>query len=76
VDMFCYQCEQTWGGRGCDKLGVCGKDPIVASLQDLLVYAAEGISQYAHRAAQLGVRDLRTPQSASYCSTGFLNSVV
>lgn len=55
--MFCYQCEQTAGGKGCAVSGVCGKRPDVAALQDLLVYAAEGISQYAHRAGQLGVRD-------------------
>jgi hydroxylamine reductase len=57
MDMFCYQCEQTWAGRGCDKLGVCGKDAATATLQDLLVHAAKGISQYAHRAARLGARD-------------------
>ena len=57
MDMFCYQCEQNYAGRGCDKLGVCGKDPTVAALQDLLVYAAKGISQYAHRARQLDARD-------------------
>lgn len=34
--MFCYQCEQTAGGKGCTKLGVCGKTPEVAVLQDLL----------------------------------------
>jgi len=57
MDMFCYQCEQTWAGRGCDKLGVCGKDATTAILQDLLVQAAKGVSQYAHRAAQLGARE-------------------
>ncbi len=57
MNMFCYQCEQTYGGRGCDKLGVCGKDPKVAALQDLLVYAAKGISQYAAKARQLGAKD-------------------
>jgi hydroxylamine reductase len=57
MDMFCYQCEQTWAGRGCDKLGVCGKNATTATLQDLLVYAAKGVSQYAHRAAQLGARE-------------------
>jgi hydroxylamine reductase len=56
MNMFCYQCEQTYAGRGCDKLGVCGKDPKVAALQDLLVYAAKGISQYAHRARQYGAK--------------------
>ncbi|HBA83592.1 MAG TPA: hydroxylamine reductase [Verrucomicrobia bacterium] len=55
--MFCFQCEQTFKGTGCDKLGVCGKDPTTASLQDLLVHASKGISQYAHKARQLGETD-------------------
>jgi len=55
--MFCYQCEQTAQGTGCTKRGVCGKDPETAALQDLLIYATKGVSQYAHRAAQLGARD-------------------
>ena len=42
--MFCYQCEQTAGGKGCAKIGVCGKEPEVATLQDLLVYALKGLS--------------------------------
>ncbi len=57
MNMFCYQCEQASGGKGCERAGVCGKDPTVAALQDLLIYAAKGISQYAHRARELGVRD-------------------
>ena len=57
MEMFCYQCEQTAGGTGCTKFGVCGKDPATAALQDLLVHAAKGIAQYAHRAAGLGARD-------------------
>ncbi len=55
--MFCYQCEQTNRGTGCTIQGVCGKDPKTAALQDLLVYATKGLSMYAHRARQLGVRD-------------------
>ena len=55
--MFCYQCEQTKGGTGCVKIGVCGKDETSATLQDLLVHAAKGISMAAHRAAQLGAAD-------------------
>jgi len=55
--MFCYQCEQTAGGTGCTKMGVCGKDAETAELQDLLVYAAKGISMYAHRARKFGVID-------------------
>ncbi|MHC4237588.1 MAG: anaerobic carbon-monoxide dehydrogenase catalytic subunit, partial [Planctomycetota bacterium] len=49
--MFCYQCEQTAGGKGCETIGVCGKTDETAGLQDLLVYASQGISAYAYRAA-------------------------
>ncbi|CEP44035.1 hydroxylamine reductase [Paraclostridium sordellii] len=45
--MFCYQCEQTAGGKGCTKVGVCGKTPEIAALQDLLIYQVKGISCYA-----------------------------
>ncbi len=57
MSMFCYQCEQTSKGTGCTVAGVCGKDQSVAALQDLLSYAAQGISMYAHRARQLGAKD-------------------
>ena len=43
--MFCNQCEQTAKGTGCTKIGVCGKQPDVAALQDLLIYALQGLSQ-------------------------------
>ena len=55
--MFCYQCEQTFEGKGCTKYGVCGKDPTTAALQDLLIHATKGIAAFAHRARQLGARD-------------------
>jgi hydroxylamine reductase len=55
--MFCYQCEQTANGKGCTSFGVCGKDPETAALQDLLIHACKGISWYANRAGQLGIRD-------------------
>lgn len=55
--MFCYQCEQTAQGKGCTKMGVCGKDPQTADLQDLLVYAAKGIAFYAHRLRAKNVID-------------------
>ena len=45
--MFCFQCEQTAGGKGCTKVGVCGKTPEIAAMQDLLVYQLKGISCYA-----------------------------
>jgi hydroxylamine reductase len=55
--MFCYQCEQTAKGQGCDIVGICGKTPEVAALQDLLVHACKGVAMYAHRARQLGAVD-------------------
>ena len=55
--MFCYQCEQTAGGKGCTKIGVCGKQPDVAALQDLLVYALRGLSQIALEGRKVGVND-------------------
>lgn len=42
--MFCYQCQETAGCKGCTVSGVCGKRPEVAALQDLLVYATKGLS--------------------------------
>ncbi len=55
--MFCYQCEQTAKGTGCTVAGACGKDAQSAALQDLLLYATEGIAQYAHLARGLGASD-------------------
>lgn len=54
-DMFCYQCEQTAGGKGCTKLGVCGKTPEIANLQDLLIYQLKGISFYAKHLLDSGL---------------------
>jgi len=55
--MFCFQCEQTAKGEGCTKIGVCGKTPDTAALQDLLIYAVKGLSVAAHAGVQAGVRD-------------------
>ena len=52
--MFCYQCEQTAGGKGCTKMGVCGKTPEIAALQDLLIYQIKGISFYAKEIVEKG----------------------
>lgn len=54
-DMFCYQCEQTAGGKGCTKLGVCGKTPEIANLQDLLIYQLKGICFYARHILDSGL---------------------
>ena len=55
--MFCFQCEQTSKGTGCTAVGVCGKQPDVAVLQDLLVYTLKGIAYWADLARGLGARD-------------------
>jgi hydroxylamine reductase len=55
--MFCYQCEQTAGGKGCLKAGVCGKDHQTAVLQDLLLHATKGMSTYAFRNRSLGIKN-------------------
>ncbi len=55
-NMFCYQCEQAANG-GCTKIGVCGKQPDVSALQDLLVYALKGIAFWADKARQSGKKD-------------------
>ena len=52
--MFCYQCEQTAGGKGCTKMGVCGKTPEISALQDLLIYQIKGISCYAKEIVEKG----------------------
>ncbi|NLY90876.1 MAG: hydroxylamine reductase [Firmicutes bacterium] len=46
-NMFCFQCEQTAGGKGCTKVGVCGKQPEVANLQDELTGALVGLARAA-----------------------------
>ena len=53
--MFCYQCEQTARGEGCTKMGVCGKEHDVATLQDLLIYALKGLSLYAVEGRKAGI---------------------
>ncbi|MTI81888.1 MAG: hydroxylamine reductase [Firmicutes bacterium] len=55
--MFCNQCEQTAKGVGCEKVGVCGKKPDVAALQDLLLHAVKGLSFYAAEGRKVGVID-------------------
>ncbi len=54
--MFCYQCEQTAGGTGCTKIGVCGKNEDIQSLQDTILYGLKGIAAYAFHARELGAR--------------------
>ncbi len=62
--MFCFQCEQTAKGEGCTKIGVCGKKPEVAALQDLLIYASKGLALYAVEARKKGISDEATDHFA------------
>ncbi len=57
MSMFCYQCEQAAKGTGCTAVGVCGKQPEVAALQDLLVYTLKGIAFWADKARANGAKD-------------------
>ncbi len=56
--MFCDQCEQAAGGIGCTtKVGACGKNEDINSLQDTLIYGLKGVAAYAYHARQFGARD-------------------
>jgi hydroxylamine reductase len=54
MSMFCNQCEQTARGKGCDTVGVCGKQPDVAALQDVIVHQLKGIGYLAHAQRKAG----------------------
>ena len=54
VDMFCFQCQETAQNKACTKVGVCGKNPEVANLQDLLIYVTKGLSVVTQRLRQEG----------------------
>ena len=60
--MFCFQCEQTAKGEGCTKIGVCGKTPDTAALQDLLIHAVKGLSVVVRAGIKAGVRDTAVDQ--------------
>ena len=74
--MFCYQCQETAGCKGCTMVGVCGKKPDVAAMQDLLVYVSKGIS--AVTTALGWYHKLATKAGAGTLVpiTGFANAVV
>jgi hydroxylamine reductase len=55
--MFCFQCQESLHNQGCTMVGVCGKSPEVAALQDLLVWQLKGLSYWAVKARALGIED-------------------
>lgn len=62
MSMFCYQCQETAGGKGCVVRGVCGKTEEVAKLQDLLIYTLKGISEIVVK----GKLDVKTLGETNY----------
>lgn len=73
--MFCFQCEQTAKGQGCTRLGVCGKQPDVAALQDLLIYGAKGLSLVALAARKAGIKDPEADRFAAEAIFSTLTNV-
>lgn len=55
MSMFCFQCQEAAGGKGCSKIGVCGKTDNVANLQDLLIYTLKGVSEFNQQARAAGL---------------------
>ncbi|WP_294405335.1 hydroxylamine reductase [uncultured Clostridium sp.] len=53
-NMFCFQCQETAGNKGCTKVGVCGKSADLANMQDLLIYATKGLSEVTTRLRKEG----------------------
>ncbi len=72
LEMFCYQCSQTVKGDGCTHVGVCGKQPTVARLQDNLIFSIKGISAYAYHARELGATD---PEVDAFFSQGIYSTL-
>ncbi|WP_461209005.1 hydroxylamine reductase [Desulfocurvus sp. DL9XJH121] len=70
--MFCYQCEQTAKGQGCDKLGVCGKTPETSDLQDLLVYVLRGVAVVAVEGRKVAVAD---PEADRFVAQGLFSTL-
>lgn len=62
MSMFCYQCQETAGGKGCTVRGVCGKTEDVARLQDLLIYTLKGIAEIVVK----GKLDVAELEAANY----------
>jgi hydroxylamine reductase len=58
MSMFCFQCQETAGGKGCTKAGVCGKTSDVANLQDLLLFVTKGIAYYSLKAQEKGIQNV------------------
>ena len=54
MSMFCYQCQETARGAGCNVRGVCGKIDTLANLQDALLFSLKGLAFWVEKASQIG----------------------
>jgi hydroxylamine reductase len=57
MNMFCFQCQEALHNEGCSTLGVCGKTPEVAKLQDLLIWQLKGLSYWSLKGREFGIED-------------------
>lgn len=73
IPMFCFQCQETAGNKGCSVVGVCGKQPTTSNLQDLLIYIAKGISILRENIAlELRLEDKKFNSELDYYITNAL----
>jgi len=72
-NMFCYQCQETAGCTGCTKVGVCGKGPDLANMQDLLIYTTKGLSAVATTLRSLG--EEISPQIDHYVTINLFTTI-
>jgi len=69
--MFCFQCQETAGGKGCTVRGVCGKEPETSALMDLLLYAVRGMAIVNSSLREKGIADIKASRQildALFCT--------
>jgi hydroxylamine reductase len=71
--MFCYQCQETAGCKGCTISGVCGKSPELAKIQDLLIYVTKGLSEVT--TALRSQNEIVTPEVNSYIVSNLFTTI-
>ncbi|EJE7233360.1 hydroxylamine reductase [Clostridium sporogenes] len=72
MSMFCYQCQEAAGGRGCTVKGVCGKTEDIAKTQDLIIYVVKGIAIYSSQAREIG---LNTSESDKFIVESLFSTI-
>ena len=71
-EMFCFQCQETAGGKACTKVGVCGKESDTANLQDLLIYLTKGISYLNQKARK---KDINKTETSDYIAEALFTTI-